>query len=223
MKNNSNIALEKLRALVVEFQRQGITALPPRADMVENFGVSQRAVRQALSVLESEGLLTVRKGVGVYIGNHRPANPKQIPEDVNIETVMKIRMLVEPYMCQIAAKTIKSENYQRLNKAQSELLKSDDLDSAELWDGAFHREIAIATNNPLILAIFDEINVVRQSEQWRQVRQSLRDKNYINSNHREHHNILKALLIRDSAKAKEAMEVHLGRLLKHLQTKNMEQ
>ena len=223
MKNNSSIALEKLRELVELYQKAGKTALPPRPKLVEDFGVSQRAIREALGVLEHEGLITIRDRSGAYIGNHGPVNAKQIPDVVDIERVMEIRMLFEPYMCEIAAENILDENYKRLNKAQSQLLKSNDFDSAELWDGAFHREIAIATRDPLILAIFDQINIVRQSEQWRQVRQSLRDKNYINSNHNEHTNVLKALLIRDSAKAKKAMEVHLGRLLKHLQTKNMEQ
>lgn len=221
MKNNSNIALEKLRALVSDYQQQGKTALPARSEMVVSFGVSQRAVRQALCVLEHEGLLTVRKGVGVYIGNHIPINPKQIPDVSDILTVMEIRLLFEPFICEIAAKTIKKDNFTRLFKAQKELLKANDFDSAELWDGTFHREIAISTNDALLLSLFDQINLVRQSEKWRLVRQALRDKDYINSNHREHDNILKALLIHDSAKAKQAMQAHIGRLLTHLQKTDM--
>lgn len=220
MHENSAIALEKLRALVSEYEQRKEKRLPPREELLKRIGVGQRALRRALNVLEMEGVVSVKKGAGIYLGSAR--NPKLasklFPDFASIVEVMKIRLVFEPFLCRVATDNIKSENFSRMQHAQNKLLNPKDFDSAELWDSTFHREIAIATNSKLYLDLFDRINLIRQSEKWRLVRQELRDEQYIRLNHHDHSKIYIGLLMKDANSAAQAMEIHIGRLFNRLIT-----
>lgn len=218
MRQNSNIALEKLRALICEYKAAGKTGLPTQSGMAKMFGVGLRAVRRAVNVLELEGVITVRQGSGVYIGSLPVSfSPRNIPEFKTIKEVMEVRLCIEPYICRLAAENINSDNIRRMNIAETELSKDKkDTDFSELWDGTFHREIAVAANNRLLLEVFDQINLIRQSEKWRNVRASLRSVENNQENRRDHKRILNALVARDNKTAEAAMYAHLNRLLQIL-------
>lgn len=214
MYNNSSIALQKLRVLVTEYQQQGIAILPNREELSELIGVGQRSVRRAQSVLEMEGRIEVRQGSGAHICSLISAN--QLPAFKSIQEVMEVRLFFEPYLCDLAAKNIQSANIAHMTLAQSELLNAKDADHAELWDGTFHREIALATQSPLLVSLYDQINFIRQSDEWRDMRESIRNPDFIQANHQEHAQILKALILRNGPEAMQAMKDHIGRLLNGL-------
>ena len=218
MSENSYIALEKLRELILRLQAEEKVKLPSRTELTKEFGIGQRAIRRALSVLEAEGLVSVRQGSGVFIGTaiHQPVSLRYLPNFESIIEVMEVRIFLEPRMCELAAINIKRENISRMEIAMRELKEAKDFDSAELWDGAFHREIALAAKSPLLLHLFDQINLIRQSEKWRSVRQNIRDKNHINLNHKDHSKIYEALRAKDGAGASKAMKAHINRLLQRL-------
>ncbi|WP_275936269.1 GntR family transcriptional regulator [Sinosporangium album] len=48
------------------------TQLPPTAQLVEEFGVSNTTVQKALAVLKGEGYLTSRQGKGVFVRDRQP-------------------------------------------------------------------------------------------------------------------------------------------------------
>jgi GntR family transcriptional repressor for pyruvate dehydrogenase complex len=53
--------------LVAEIAKQGLTpgrVLPPEADMVRSFGVGRATIREALRLLEVQGLIAMRPGPG---------------------------------------------------------------------------------------------------------------------------------------------------------------
>lgn len=52
--------------------------LPGENDLMEQYGVARMTVRQALSVLQSEGLTEARKGVGVFVRAFQPLRRRGI-------------------------------------------------------------------------------------------------------------------------------------------------
>lgn len=50
----------------------------------------------------------------------------------------------------------------------------DDRDLNELWDSAFHRAIAEAAGNRLMLGLFDAIDAVRREPGWQHLRELAR-------------------------------------------------
>lgn len=53
----------------------------------------------------------------------------------------------------------------------------DDRDLNELWDSAFHRAIAEAAGNRLMLGLFDAIDAVRREPGWQYLRELARTPN----------------------------------------------
>ena len=53
-------------------------------------------------------------------------------------------------------------------------ISPDDGDQHELWDSAFHRAIAEAAGNRLMLGLFDAIDAVRREPSWQHLRELAR-------------------------------------------------
>ncbi|KGD94336.1 FadR/GntR family transcriptional regulator [Rhizobium sp. YS-1r] len=211
--DNSNYALDRLRKLMAagEFGAEG--RLPTERALAEMLGISRRAVRRALEVLEAEGLIWRRQGSGTFIGE-RPARWSEHLGDLVAGTdfmeIMEVRLRIEPQLSQLAAMRAKPRDVEKMRDLARKIAESTDADSKELWDGAFHRQIAQAAGNQLFLSIFDLINRVRQDEAWQAIRERARASNRRQGAiHIQHAGIIDAIEARDPARAGEAMREHL--------------
>eukprot|EP00913_Durusdinium_trenchii_P021259 g19972.t1 len=175
--DNSNYALERLRQLIEagEFANEG--RLPTERALTDTLGVSRRAVRRALEVLEAEGLVWRRQGSGTFVGE-RPegwsGNIEDIVAGTDFMEIMEVRLRIEPQLAQLAALRAKPADIARMRDLANKIMESSDADSRELWDGALHRQIAQSAGNKLFLSIFDVINRVRQDEAWQAIRERAR-------------------------------------------------
>src|SRR5689334_2626915 len=52
--------------------------LPTEQEMMASFGVSRTVIREAVSALRSEGLVTTRQGVGAFVASELPQRPFRI-------------------------------------------------------------------------------------------------------------------------------------------------
>lgn len=69
-KTLTEISQEELRQAILGGTFRPGTQLPTEAELCEMLGVSRTVVREALRVLEDEGLVTRRHGVGTFVRNH---------------------------------------------------------------------------------------------------------------------------------------------------------
>jgi DNA-binding FadR family transcriptional regulator len=210
---NSNFALEQLRMLLRSDTLDADGKLPTERTLSESFGVSRRAVRRALEVLEAEGLIWRRQGSGTFAGR-RPDGWSEHVESIvagtDLMEVMEVRLRIEPQLAQLAAIRAKSADIERMYELVVRIDESTDADGRELWDGALHRQIAQCAGNQFFLTIFDVINRVRQDEAWQTIRERARDASRTLAVTRSQHTaIVDAIAARDPAKAGEAMRRHL--------------
>ena len=63
---------DALKAAVESGQYRAGDRLPGENELMESYGVARMTVRQALGVLQSEGITEARKGVGVFVRDFRP-------------------------------------------------------------------------------------------------------------------------------------------------------
>ena len=63
---------DELRALIVAGELEEGESLGREPDLVERFGVSRPSLREALRILEAEGLITVVRGVLGGVVAHQP-------------------------------------------------------------------------------------------------------------------------------------------------------
>src|ERR671936_773966 len=69
-KTLTEISQEELRQAILGGTFRPGSQLPTEAELCEMLGVSRTVVREALRVLEDEGLVTRRHGVGTFVRNH---------------------------------------------------------------------------------------------------------------------------------------------------------
>lgn len=212
--NNSNYALEQLRALMVSAHLAKNEKLPTERDLAERLGVSRRAVRRALEVLEAEGSVWRRQGAGTFLGSGPDILPGAVGEilvDTDFMAVMEVRLRIEPQLAQLAAVRAKPQDVVRMRELAEKIRESAavDADARELWDGALHRLIAQSAGNAFFLSIFDVINRVRQSDVWQSVREAARSDTDMSVSFAQHLAIIDAVEARDIAGAGEAMLEHL--------------
>lgn len=210
---NSTYALEKLRALLTSDGLDPDGKLPTERALSEQLGVSRRAIRRALEVLEAEGRVWRRQGSGTYAGRRPDGWSEHVDSIVagtDLMEIMEVRLRIEPQLAQLAALRAKSFDVERMYELVRKIHESTDADGRELWDGALHRQIAHCAGNQFFLTIFDVINRVRQDASWQAIRERARSISRTREvTFGQHTAIVDAIAAHDPAKAGEAMRTHL--------------
>jgi DNA-binding FadR family transcriptional regulator len=217
---NSNTALDRLRELLNSGSLEADGRLPTERELSSSLGVSRRAVRRALEVMQMEGRIWRRQGSGTYAGP-RPDSLSEHVGSIAAGTdpmeVMEVRLRIEPQLAQLAAMRVNASEVERLYDLAGKTEQSTDADSHELWDGALHRLIAQSAGNAFFLVIFDVINQVRQDPAWQTIRERARTAaGTAPLIHAQHLAIVDAIAARDPGKAGEAMRQHLLTLQENL-------
>ncbi|KRG14018.1 hypothetical protein ACA29_06520 [Lederbergia galactosidilytica] len=63
----SEIVIERIKTHIAEHQYQSGDQLPSEKEMIQMLGVSRTAVREALKSLQSQGIIEIRPGVGLFV------------------------------------------------------------------------------------------------------------------------------------------------------------
>lgn len=190
--------------------------LPPEREIASLLAVSRTVVREALIMLEIEGLIEVRRGAGIFV----IAMPRQVIAGETVSAtqcndagpfeLLQARQLLESNIAEFAAQQATREDIMKMRRAlqveEQELVSEE----GESGDRQFHLAIAEATHNSMLVELF------RQSWQWRennpmwvQLHSHLENNHYRSEWLSDHKLILAALIKKDAKAAKHAMWQHL--------------
>lgn len=208
-RDNSSLALERLRAMLRDIPATGDTRLPTERQLAGTLGISRRSVRRALEVLEAEGLVWRRQGAGTFAGPRPDTLTDITAPEANFSEVMEVRLRLEPQLAQLAALRASAADIARMEDVLERLEASRDTDARELWDSAFHREIARAAGNRFFLMIFDSMDRARHDDTWRTLRERARSRANLAKTTRQHRELLAAIAAHDPVGAGQAMRAHL--------------
>ncbi len=141
--------------------------IPTEMEMCKLFDVSRTAVREAIQKLDAKGLITIRKGSGIYVNEYKSiiaTNSMNLFLELNLNKnyimhVMEMRKLLEPSIAGKAALNRTEINIQNLkhNISELELLNDSNFEKEGELDEKFHHEIAIAAGNPVALLMLEPI------------------------------------------------------------------
>jgi DNA-binding FadR family transcriptional regulator len=215
-------ALGRLRALIEGGDVLAAGRLPPERVLAQQIGVSRRAVRHALDMLEAEGRITRRQGRGTLVCDVRAGAldlGDQLARLTNPVDTLEARMAVEPALARLAALRATQADIDKLFEAADASADAKDPVSYEKADAAFHRRIASAARNPLLVTIFEAVLYVASDRSWRHGRETA---HCINNQARyaaAHRKIAAAIGERNPILAEDAMRAHLAsvqqRLMEH--------
>jgi len=139
--------------------------LPSEQELAGLFGVSRPTVRTGLQELCAAQILVVQRGrkggyrVGDFSLTQLEANVMEfislslVVETLKPEQFLEVRFAHELLCAETAARRRTSDSLARLEQVQQELAGCDDPRRAFDTDLQFHRMLAEATGNPLILSI----------------------------------------------------------------------
>ncbi len=191
--------------------------LPTELKLVEEFGVSRTVVREAISGLKIDGLLVSRQGAGVFVLKSDSSkstltllteNPKTIPSVIE---ALELRSAVEVGAAGLAATRCspaqQAEIYVKYSDFKRQVRRAE-LSEAE--DFAFHVAIAEASNNRRFVDFLTLLgrNTIPRSQLRVEANLPL-DSAVEEEILMEHKDIMEAIENKDSAAAREAMDVHL--------------
>jgi DNA-binding FadR family transcriptional regulator len=219
------IALKHLRAAIAAGDMAESGRLMPERMLASDLGVSRRAVRRALDVLEEEGVLTRRQGHGTFVAGNGVAGNGAAPAIDplarlqalnNPVDVIEVRLTLEPALARLAAMRASQCDIDRLVKIAEETGTAGSPGDYERADAAFHRRIAEAARNPVFLTLFEAIMAVVEQATWRQGRETGHCINNQAIYAQCHRDIAQAIAARNGELAQERMRSHLGRVQQQL-------
>lgn len=212
---NTSRALSQIRRMMEQGSLPPDGRLPTERELSEQIGCGRRTIRQALEVLEAEGLLWRRQGKGTFAGQRPRATlglAAEIVDEVDVIGIMEARMGIEPQLAALCARRATGEDVERLRVLAERAGGSSGSDASELWDGAVHRLIARIAGNALLQAAFELIDAVRMDEDWQHKRHMARSAETIAMYDAQHSRIIDAIDARDAIGARDAMALHLQSL-----------
>jgi DNA-binding FadR family transcriptional regulator len=213
MKRSEMIA-QDLVAYIVESRLPPGARLPHEKEMIEQLGVGRTSLREALRILETRGVVTMKSGPGGGPVVRHP-QPTDLTESFKLilqfqrgtlAEVLDARAWLEPITARMAAENITRNEIARLQEINAEI--EADVETEEKIIDAnrrFHSMIASSTANLVIqvytetlLAIADEgISDIHHSRDFR--------RNIV----RGHRNVIEALEAKDPDRAEAAMRQHI--------------
>ena len=191
--------------------------LPSQPELAEMMGVSRPSVREAIQILELQGMLESVKGGGTTVRNIAEQSIRKpieifLEEDKNsIIDLTEIRALMEVWAARRAAATRTDQEADRMLEYLFEMER--DFKANEIRfevDLKFHMEVASATHNVIFTHLIDSVfQVITRAIKLARERVFLdRDDQKMILQH--HRSIYEAINNRDPDRAEAAMRSHLN-------------
>ena len=192
--------------------------LPPERELTESFGVGRSSIREALRMLESQGVISsVNGGAFVVADAASPLNSSlrlviTLDEDAGIHHLFELRLILESEAAALAATRREDRHLQQMDAAIEQMaaaLAGDgNADAFIDADLRFHLAVAEATGNRLVLHSMHAVrDVVRRA-----LLTIVRIPQSPQSAVVEHRAIRAAIAANDAAGAREQMRKHLVRV-----------
>lgn len=208
----------EIRQQVLDDRLRPGTTLPPEREFAGQLGVSRATLREALSVLEQMGLLTVRRGRG---GGATVCSPTPTTVSASVELLLRtkgvtaldlteFRRGLELETVRLASERRTDAAVQQIERALRMYLASVGGPEENVAGRTFHYAIALAAGNPLLAETMLAINdVFAECFGLEMASSPLRTRDETDRLHRP---ILEAIRQRDPERGRRAMEAHFDHL-----------
>lgn len=207
--------VDELRKLIVEMDLKPGQRLPPERELTERLGITRNNLRKALDVLERSGAIWRHVGKGTFVATSDADDdvlmrrPTFLGRQLTPFKMLRARLTIEPAIAREAAINASGVALSKMHLAMERAHSAATWALYEIQDDEFHRAVAEASDNLLLLSIFDQLNQVRREVAWGCVTRATAKPPQDHPSFREHEAIAAAIANRDVATAQEAMRDHL--------------
>jgi GntR family transcriptional repressor for pyruvate dehydrogenase complex len=178
-KKKSRHVTEQLSAAIRSGVYQIGDRLPPERELATQMGVSRTAVREALSALQLAGVIESKTGSGSFIRQtdtrwSEPSLSQARTANYHPAHIWEARRILTGQVAELAAERLTKDALRKLkrilNQMETFVHRKDHDRYAEACE-AFHRAIAEATKNPVIVQAMSFLFDIAKREWTAQVRQ----------------------------------------------------
>lgn len=182
--------------------------LPAERALAEGLGVSRVTVREALRVLQGEGLITTKRGSGGTVVSPTAAVLSTAVDDEEyvrrLGDVFELRLAVEAMGAALAAQRGAAAHLDALDSCQEALTASADVHAFRRADSEFHLAIARMSGNAILTQVVEDLRAAAFSRLDREDLAVIHE-----STIRGHAAVIAAVRARDAAGASDAMTAHI--------------
>jgi GntR family transcriptional repressor for pyruvate dehydrogenase complex len=212
----SDILANRLREMILGGVFPEGEPLPAERELVTESGLSRSSVREALRVLEVEGLITTRPGrsggsVVRLPGRGSVALSMHLfvrSHDIRLEALLDCRLAIEPFLAARAARERTASELAEMREIHTRFMTcNDDLALYKRLNLDWHLAIARASHNEILIALMEAIaQPVLEASGYRDVlTEEIR-----NDARKAHTAILESVEKKDPSSAFRRMQKHLG-------------
>jgi len=152
--------------------------LPSERDLAQRLAVGRSSVREAIASLQVHGVIETRPGSGSFVAVDAVQRVQAAagavatsPHDASPSALLEARSLLEPRIAALAARHGRPDPYAEELLARMD--RATDGGDGAGWnegDRLFHRQIAVMTDNPVLLALADHVAAVMDQPLWQRLR-----------------------------------------------------
>lgn len=194
--------------------------LPSERELSEKLEVSRSSVREAVTLLESLGILEVKHGKGSFVRDFKNTKSMKNYFDTfallfDIEPsqtlqLLEVRKILEPQAAALAAKNATAEDILQLHEIHEEMKKVPGREEVGLDpDYKFHFQIASSTGNEILFSTLNALSDLMRKSLRQTSWLALTDKQRTTGPIKEHELIIKAIQEKDAAAAHDLMLKHI--------------
>ena len=205
--------VQQIRELVRDGSLKHGDRLPPEREMAERLEVSRSSLREAIRVLELQGMVVSRPGAGTFINTGQLDAMASViascllGSQQTVQDVFEMRRLLEPGIAALAAERATEEDIGHMEAAlEEQKTQIQRGESGVEGDTAFHFALAQATYNAALIKV-----VMAVSDTLRQSRdRSLQTNGRAQRSLTSHCDMLELVRAHDCEGARQAMEHHIS-------------
>lgn len=212
----SELIAEELRRMILYGRLNQLEKLPPEPEFAAELGVSRHHLREALRLLERDGLVQVRPGRngGIYLTVPGVAELTRTfaailaHDGTSLRDLMAARLIIEPAAAAMAARDITEEELTELEKILRRQETADGYVSG--INTEFHVGVASAAHNQTVLLMMRSIeSIIRNLDVQAGLPAQAPDPALRPDSVRAHRAILRALRDHASERAADLVRRHL--------------
>ena len=207
-----------IAALITSGEFKVGARLPSERSLADRFDVSHTLVREAIIVLELQGVVEVRGGSGIYVSALPGAAGRSttfgLLSGPGPFELLRARCLIEAEIASVAALTRQDGDLDRIFAALVAMREHmHDKAANEAADRLFHLRIAESTGNSVLLQMVTALWDHTKAPIWSQMEMHFHTPALRQASQDDHQRIFTALLERNAQGARDAMRAHIERVI----------
>lgn len=210
----SDVLANELRERILSGEYPEGTPLPPERELVVQTRMSRTTVREALRILEVQGLIRIRAGRsgGAFVqrpGQESVASSLELlirGRQLRLASIHQTREAVEPSCARLAALHRTDSDLQRLEDTNDQVAAAESLDAFLRANVAWHIAVAEAGHNEILVGIMMALS--------RAIHAATHNEGFVNAEVRDiavraHRSVMRAVAERDPEAAVRRMARHV--------------